>query len=93
MIHIKDDWYIEVDERSYNLQQFVDTYIDKDGVERNIWKNVTYHGTLTEALDRYLRRVAHDSLQDDMDIVEALERLRIALKQARDDIAGITEGM
>jgi len=95
MIHIKDDWYIEVDESSYNLQQFNGVYIDKHGNTIKQWKNQTFHATLDRALKQYLTYSVRDALQtaDDISIKEAIDIIHTALKTAREEISNITEGM
>lgn len=93
MIHIKDNWYIDVDERTYNLTKFAGTYKDKNGKESDSYTNTTYHRTITEALNQYVSYMVRDALEPDMEIGQAIETLQKALEQAREEIAGITGGM
>ena len=93
MIHIKDDWYIEVDEYTYNLQQYAGSYVDKKGETRENYKNVTYHSTLADALMQYTRYRVRDSLKNDIEIIDAIKTLKHELKSVREDICDITEGM
>ena len=74
MIHIMNDWYIDIDEHSYNLQQYAGETVDKDGKQRKNWKNVTYHGTLEQALMQFQRNQIRDTLAEkDLEIAEAIE--------------------
>lgn len=74
MIHIVGDWYIEIDEHSYNLQQYAGETVDKDGKRRKNWKSVTYHGTLEQALIQFQQNQVRDALAEkDMEIAEAIE--------------------
>lgn len=74
MIHIKGDWFIDIDEHSYNLQQYAGEVIDKDGKQRKSWKNVTYHGTLEQALIQFQKNQIHDALAEkDMELAEAID--------------------
>ena len=93
MIHIKDDWYIEVDEYTYNLQQYVGTYTDKNGVTKDSYKNVTYHRTLADALMQYTRYRVRDSLTNDSELIEAINTLKNELESVRDDLFKFTEDM
>lgn len=93
MIHIKGDWYIDVDERTYNLTKFMGTYQDKDGKECKTFANTTYHRTLAEALQKYMTYVVRDALEPDMEIKEAVQTLWDAVAQAKEDITGITGGL
>ena len=93
MIHIKGDWYIDVDERSYNLMKFAGTYNDKNGKECNSYTNITYHSTLAAALNQYAVYVVRDALEPDMEIKEAVQTLWHAVAQAKEDITGITGGL
>ena len=94
MIHIKDDWYVDVDEASYNLQQYAGVYTDKNGNEIKQWKNQTYHSTLDRALWQYVTYKVRDALKDnDIEIKEAITILQNELQQARKDISDITGGI
>ena len=93
MIHIKDDWYVDVDERSYNLTKFAGTYLDKNGNECKSYTNTTYHRTLADALKQYMVYVVRDALEPDMEIKEAVQVLWDAVAQAKEDITGITGGL
>lgn len=94
MIHIKDDWYIDVDEASYNLQQYMGVYTDKNGNEIKQWKNQTYHATLDRALWQYVTYKVRDALKDnDIEIKEAIQIIREELQKARKDISDITGGV
>ena len=94
MIHIKDDWYIDVDEASYNLQQYTGVYTDKNGNEIKQWKNQTYHATLDRALWQYVTYKVRDALKDnDIEIKEAIQIIREELQKTREDISNITGGI
>lgn len=95
MIHVKDDWYIEVDEYSYNLQQYNGIYVDKKGNEIKQWKNATYHPTLDKALWQYVQYRVRDALSENdvIEIKDAIQIVRSELKSARADIANITDGV
>lgn len=93
MIHIKDDWYIDVDERTYNLTKFAGTYTDKNGNECASYTNTTYHSTLAAALNQYVTYVVREALAPDMEIKEAVSTLRETIAEAKEDIAGITDGI
>ena len=94
MIHVKDDWYIDVDEYSYNLQQYNGVYTDKNGNEIKQWKNQTYHASLDKALWQYVVYRVRDAVKDqDLEIKEAVQIIRNELKQAKQDISDITGGV
>lgn len=94
MIHVKDDWYIDVDEYSYNLQQYNGVYTDKKGNEIKQWKNQTYHPTLNKALWQYIQYRVRDALKDeDMEVMQAVQTIREELQKAKDDISNITGGI
>ncbi len=93
MIHIKDDWYIDIDERTYNLMKFAGTYLDKKGNECKSFTNITYHSTLAAALNQYVSYAVRDALEPDMEIQEAVKTLWDAVAKAKEDITGITEGL
>lgn len=74
MIHINGGWYIDVDEHSYNLQQFAGYRTDKDGKEQKQWKNITYHATLDGAMIQFQRNQIREALAEkDMELSEAIE--------------------
>ena len=94
MIHVKDNWYIDVDECSYNLQQYAGVYTDKHGNEIKQWKNQTYHATLDKALWQYITYRVRDALSaDDIEVKEAIVIIRDELQKAREDISNITGGI
>ena len=94
MIHIKDDWYVDVDEASYNLQQYAGVYTDKNGNEIKQWKNQTYHATLDRALWQYVTYKVRDALKErELEVQEAITILQNELQQARKDISNITGGI
>lgn len=74
MIHITGDWYIDIDEHSYNLQQYAGETVDKDGKLRKNWKNITYHGSLDLALMQFQKNQIRNALAEkDMELAEAIE--------------------
>lgn len=74
MIHIIGDWYIDVDQYSYTLEEYAGTSVDKDGVERKNYKNQTYHATLEKALKHFGRVILTEKLSEkDMELSEAIE--------------------
>ncbi len=93
MIHIKGDWYVDVDERSYNLTKFAGTYIDKKGNECPSYTNTTYHRTLADALNQYVTYMVRDALEPDMEIKDAVKTLWDTIEKAKEDITGITGGL
>lgn len=100
LILIKDDWYIEIDEYSYNLQQFNGIYIDKKGNEIAQWKNQTYHPTLDKALWQYTQYKVRDALRDaskdlldGITIAEAIKIIHEELKETREVISNATGGI
>ena len=93
MIHIKDNWYIEVDDYSYNLQQYNGMYTDKNGNEVKQWKNQTYHATLERALQQYLTYRVRDALTGELELNDALKIMHDELQKVREEIAEITGGM
>lgn len=92
MIHIKDDWYVEVDELSYNLCQFASERVEKDGSKRNMYKNVTYHRTLAEALQQYSKYRIRNALQADMTLSEAIETIQNEINKLEQDLVSVTKG-
>ncbi len=94
MIHIKGDWYIDVDEWSYNLTRYAGKYTDKNGEERESYTNTTYHRTLADALNQYVTYAVRDALKDkDLDIKDAIDILRTTVDGAKEDISKVTHGM
>lgn len=94
MIHVKGDWYIEIDERTYNLMQFSGTYVDKDGRVCSSYKNTTYHATLEQALNQYIRYAVRDALsQEDLEIKDAIRVLHDEVEKIRKDLTVITQGI
>ena len=86
MIHIKDDWYIDVDEASYNLMQYAGKRPDKKGELVDSYKNITYHSTLEKALKQYIRYRVKDSLQADMELVEAVQTVQACLAEVASEL-------
>ena len=77
MIHIDKDWYVDVDQYSYTLEQYTGDSVDKDGVVRHNYKNQTYHATLDKALKQYCREVIKGKLAErDMELKEAIELIK-----------------
>lgn len=94
MIHIKGDWYIEADERTYNLMQFAGTYVDKEGRVCSSYKNTTYHATLEQALNQYVKYAIRDALnEDDLEIKEAIRVLHDEMEKIKKELTVITCGM
>lgn len=74
MIHITGDWYVDVDQYSYILEEYTGSYTDKDGIERKNYKNVTYHATLDKALIQFQKEQIKAALSEkDMELAEAIE--------------------
>lgn len=87
MIHVKDDWYIDIDQYSYTLEQFVVTYVDKDGVERNSFKNQTYHATLEKALKHFSEEVIREKLSEEyMELKDAITVVRECRKSINEAV-------
>lgn len=100
LILIKKDWYIEIDEYSYNLQQFNGIYVDKKGNEIVQWKNQTYHPTLDKALWQYTQYMVRDALRDaskdlidGITIAEAIKIIRTELNEIKEVITNATGGI
>ena len=93
MIHIKDDWYIDIDEYTFNLQQYAGTYVDREGKERKNWKNVTYHSTLANAIFQYERMMVRKELKPDMELVDALQKMEEKFLELEKNLREITHGV
>lgn len=87
MIHIIGDWYIDVDQYSYTLEQYAGTSVDKDGVERKNYKNQTYHATFEKALKHFGREILTEKLSEkDMELSEAIEIVKKCNEQIKFEI-------
>ena len=86
MIHVKDDWYIDVDEASYNLMQYAGKRPNKNGELIDSYKNITYHSTLERALKQYIRYRVKDSLQEDMELREAVQAVQVCLSEVASEL-------
>ena len=73
MIHLEDDWYIELDPHCYILQKFMGE--DKKG--NPIYRNQTYHGTLERAITEYVKLAPYRVLTDkDVEFADAVKAIR-----------------
>lgn len=74
MIKLENNWVIEVDPNCYTLRKYVKTVTDKDGVERNVYTNDKYYGTLKQAILGYIRVSTAEVLADkEMSLTDALK--------------------
>ena len=92
MIHIDGDWYIDIDDYTYNLQQYAGTTVDKDGKERTVWKNISYHSSLANALYHYEIRMIRESLKPDMELDEAIKHIDNQFNELERKLTKITHG-
>ena len=55
MIHVENDWYVDVDKYCYILAKYNGTRLDKDGKEVEVWTDQKYYATLKKALAGYFK--------------------------------------
>ena len=83
MIKLKNGYSIVSDGKSYTLTQHT-IRIDKDGLETEIKKQISYHSTLESALQGYSNCRMADLVSDyDMDlkfVKEAIDELKKEIK-------------
>ena len=59
---IEGDYYIVVDEYSYNLAKYLGSYIDKRDGERERWDTIGYFISVEKALNAYLELSIQEKL-------------------------------
>lgn len=70
MIHIKDDYYIDVDDTCFTVKQNTHKN-DKNGAV--IYKSLGYYSDLESAIKGFIRFSERNKLQIDCDLFEALK--------------------
>ena len=76
MIHVENDWYVDVDKYCYVLAKYNGTRLDKDGKEVEVWTDQKYYATLKKALAGYFKIKTKELLsQKDYEIWDAIKML------------------
>lgn len=83
IIHIIDDWYVDADESCYTLGKLV-LRTDKEGKEKQLLINTSYHKTVAQAcnslLQRYQRKLVEQNAYELKDAVRAFTAIETTFK-------------
>lgn len=71
MIHIKDDFFIDVDDRQYTVKQKTKNIDKKTG--EIIYKSIGFYSNFQECLNGFLRYSERMALQIDCELKDALQ--------------------